>query len=96
MIGEWVYTNRNEEIMEDILKAVQEFIAAKQQAKTWEAGKDWVQYAGPFFGTEEYTESVKTLLDGWLVLGQNGIRFEGQFPKLMGKDYGILTNSGSS
>jgi hypothetical protein len=56
--------------MEDILKAVQEFIAAKQQSKTWVAGKDWVQYAGPFFGTEEYTESVKTLLEGWLVLGQ--------------------------
>jgi CDP-6-deoxy-D-xylo-4-hexulose-3-dehydrase len=96
MIGEWGYTKRQEETMEDILKAVQEFIAAKQQSKTWVAGKDWVQYAGPFFGTEEYTESVKTLLEGWLVLGQNGIRFEGQFPKLMGKDYGILTNSGSS
>ena len=96
MIGEWGYTSTQEEIMEDILKAVQEFIAAKQSSKTWEAGKDWVQYAGPFFGTEEYTESVKTLLEGWLVLGQNGIRFEGQFPKLMGKDYGILTNSGSS
>jgi CDP-6-deoxy-D-xylo-4-hexulose-3-dehydrase len=82
--------------MEKILKLVEEYIQEKNFTKKWVPGKDWVQYAGPFFGTEEYVDSVKTLLDGWLVLGQNGIRFESQFPKLMGKDYGILTNSGSS
>ena len=82
--------------MEDILKLIEEFISKRQSARKWVAGEDWVQYAGPFFGTEEYTESVKTLLEGWLVLGQNGIRFETIFPKLMNKNYGILTNSGSS
>ena len=61
--------------MEHILKAVEEFIKEKQVSKKWKAGVDWVQYAGPYFGTEEYTESVKTLLEGWLVLGTNGIRF---------------------
>lgn len=82
--------------MEEILKLVEDYIKEKQAAKKWVAGRDWVQYAGPFFGTEEYTESVKTLLEGWLVLGERGIRFEGMFPKLMGKQYGVLTNSGSS
>jgi len=82
--------------MDKILKLVEEFIQEKHESKTWTAGKDWVQYAGPHFTTEEYTASVKVLLDGWLVLGQNGIRFENTFPKFLGKNFGILTNSGSS
>jgi len=82
--------------MEDILKQVEQFINQKHAAKKWVAGKDWVQYAGPYFNTEEYTESIKTLLEGWLVLGENGIRFEQVFPRLVNKQFGILTNSGSS
>ena len=92
MIGEWRFTN----IMEQILKLVEEYIHTKNASKKWVAGQDWVQYAGPFFGTEEYTESIKTLLEGWLVLGKSGIRFEQQFPPLVNKEYGVLTNSGSS
>jgi CDP-6-deoxy-D-xylo-4-hexulose-3-dehydrase len=82
--------------MEDILKAVEEFITKKNESKKWVAGQDIVQYAGPYFGTEEYVEAIRALLNGWLVLGENGIRFEHQFPKYVGKDFGILTNSGSS
>jgi CDP-4-dehydro-6-deoxyglucose reductase, E1 len=83
-------------IMKEILELVEKYINDKNAKKTWTPGKDWVQYAGPYFGVEEYTESIKTLLDGWLVLGQNGIRFEQKFPKLMQKQFGVLTNSGSS
>lgn len=82
--------------MEQILKQIEEFIKAKNANKKWTPGIDWVQYAGPYFDTEEYTESVKTLLQGWLVLGENGIRFEQVFPRLVNKQFGILTNSGSS
>jgi len=82
--------------MEEILRLIENYIKEKQETKKWIAGQNWVQYAGPFFGTEEYTESVRTLLEGWLVLGNNGLRFENLFPKLMNKQYGILTNSGSS
>ena len=39
---------------------------------------------------------IKSLLNGWLVLGQDAITFETKFPKQLGKEYGILTNSGSS
>jgi CDP-6-deoxy-D-xylo-4-hexulose-3-dehydrase len=35
-------------------------------------------------------------LDGWLALGEDGIRFENKFSPKLGKQYGILTNSGSS
>lgn len=80
--------------MEDIINLVKDFVNTKE--KKWEAGKDWVQYAGPFFDEKEYTAAVKTILEGWLVLGKSGIEFEGKFPKFLGKNHGILTNSGSS
>jgi CDP-6-deoxy-D-xylo-4-hexulose-3-dehydrase len=82
--------------MEQILKLIEDYISQEKLKKQWTPGKDWVQYAGPFFGTEEYTASAKALLNGWLVLGKNGITFENIFPKELGKEYGILTNSGSS
>ena len=80
----------------EILKLVSEYILEKQAAKTWTPGKDWVQYAGPVFDDKEYISSIETLLDEWLVLGKKGITFENNFPKLIGKNYGVLTNSGSS
>jgi len=83
-------------MLEEILNLIQKYINDKQQSKKWVAGQDWVQYAGPYFTSEEYTESIKTILEGWLVLGENGIRFEQIFPKLVNKNFGILTNSGSS
>lgn len=81
---------------EQILSLVKEYILEQQSQKQWTPGKDWVQYAGPFFNDYEYTSSIETLLDGWLVLGKKGISFENVFPKLLDKKYGILTNSGSS
>jgi len=81
---------------EEILKLVAEYMTAKHAAKTWTPGKDWVQYAGPFFDSTEFTNAVETLLNEWLVLGEDAIKFEKRFPKLLGKEYGIVTNSGSS
>ncbi len=89
------YENRPVD-MDDILKLVKQFIQEKQEKKEWIAGKDLVQYAGDYFDEKEYVAAVKTLLAGWLVLGQEGIRFESRFPKRLGKKLGILTNSGSS
>jgi CDP-6-deoxy-D-xylo-4-hexulose-3-dehydrase len=83
-------------MMNDILKLVEEFITKQQESKKWIAGQDVVHYAGPYFGTEEYVEAIRSLLNGWLVLGESGIRFEQQFPKYVGKNFGVLTNSGSS
>jgi hypothetical protein len=37
-------------------------------AKTWVAGKDFVNYAGPF-NTDEYVAAAEALLNGWLVMG---------------------------
>jgi CDP-6-deoxy-D-xylo-4-hexulose-3-dehydrase len=40
--------------------------------------------------------AVSTLLDGWLVMGSKSVEFEKKFPKYFDKNFGILTNSGSS
>lgn len=81
---------------QDIINGVAEYIRNKQQNKTWEAGKDFVNYAGPHFDEREITDAVSVLLDGWLVMGDKSLKFEKEFPKQFGKNHGILTNSGSS
>jgi CDP-6-deoxy-D-xylo-4-hexulose-3-dehydrase len=82
--------------MKEILELVDKYIKEKHSQKKWEAGKDWVQYAGPYFSSDEYIAAVKTLLGEWLVLGAEAIKFETKFPKFFDKEYGLLTNSGSS
>ena len=82
--------------LESILNDVSLFIKDKQSKKEWIPGKDWVQYAGPFFDDDEYVRAISSLLKEWLVLGQDAITFEKKFPQEFGKEFGILTNSGSS
>lgn len=75
---------------------VQKFFSHLNISKEWKPGIDMVMYAGPYFDDKEYMAAIESLLSGWLVLGQKGIVFETLFPKYLGKNYGILTNSGSS
>lgn len=82
--------------MTEILSKIEEYAKQNLTSKKWEAGKDWVQYAGPYFDHNEFVAATKTLLGGWLVLGEDGLRFERMFPNFLGKEHGILTNSGSS
>jgi CDP-6-deoxy-D-xylo-4-hexulose-3-dehydrase len=82
--------------MKEILDAVKSYIDQQQSAKTWVAGRDFVNYAGSYFDSQEYVAAVESLLKGWLVMGDAGTQFEKRFPPLFGKKHGILTNSGSS
>lgn len=82
--------------MKDILEKVKEYADSKLLKKDWVKGKDLVQYAGPYFSSDEYVAAVKSILDGWLVMGNEGMRFESRFPKKLGKKLGLMTNSGSS
>jgi hypothetical protein len=68
---------------EEIFKLVKQYIGEQKALKSWTPGKDWVQYAGPYFNEDEYLTSIETILDGWLVLGKKGITFENEFPKLL-------------
>ena len=82
--------------MQEILNQIKQYIEQKNAAKTWTAGKDFVNYAGPHFTADEYVSAAETLLGGWLVMGDKSIKFEKQFPPQFQKRHGILTNSGSS
>ena len=79
---------------EQILESIKTLLDNKE--KKWEAGKDMVNYAGPYFDSSEITSAVESLLDGWLVMGKKCMKFEKLFPKQFDKGYGVLTNSGSS
>ena len=81
---------------EKILTDIAHYIWQEKEKKTWTPGKDFVNYAGPFFDEHEVIVAVRTLLNGWLVMGDDCARFERKFPREFGKEYGILTNSGSS
>jgi CDP-6-deoxy-D-xylo-4-hexulose-3-dehydrase len=82
--------------MEDILKQVRLYIKEKNEKKTWTAGKDFIPYAGAVYDEDEFEAGVKSLLSGWLAMGDQGLKFEKEFPKQFGKTKGIVTNSGSS
>lgn len=64
--------------------------------KEWIPGEDYVQYAGSYVTEEESIAAISSLLTGWFGLGEKGIRFERHFRSHLGKDHGVLTNSGSS
>ena len=55
--------------MDEILKLVREYAEKTAAAKTWTAGKDFVNYAGAYYDADEYTAGVKSLLNGWLAMG---------------------------
>jgi CDP-6-deoxy-D-xylo-4-hexulose-3-dehydrase len=82
--------------MKDILEQIRKFVEEKQANKTWTAGKDFVNYAGPHFSADEIVSAAESLLNGWLVMGDKTLQFEREFPKQFGKLNGIVTNSGSS
>ncbi len=86
-------TNSNSD---EISNKIKELVQLKNKPKQWIAGKDWVQYSGTYFTDDEYIAGIETFLDGWLALGDSGVRFERQFKSRLGKGYGALTNSGSS
>ena len=81
---------------EDILALVSQYMANQENAKTWEPGKDWVEYSGPTFSSKEYVNAIDTLLGGWLIFGEKCREFEDKFAPFMGTKFGCLTNSGSS
>jgi CDP-6-deoxy-D-xylo-4-hexulose-3-dehydrase len=81
---------------QSILDAISTYIKEKKSNKKWEAGKDWVQYSGPYYDDKEFVAGVDSLLKEWFILGEKGREFELKFAPLLGKKDGIVVNSGSS
>ena len=44
--------------LQNILSLVDQYITKKHNSKEWAAGQDWVQYAGPYFSSLEYTKAI--------------------------------------
>jgi CDP-6-deoxy-D-xylo-4-hexulose-3-dehydrase len=55
-----------------------------------------ILFAKPVHGERERLAVEESLKKGWLGPGEDTIRFEEEFCKLIGKKYGIFLNSGSS
>lgn len=85
----------NNELIQQKIKELVE-LKLESKKKDWIEGQDMVQYAGSVFDEKEFIAGIDTFLDGWLGLGENGIRFENKFSPRLGKEFGALTNSGSS
>jgi CDP-6-deoxy-D-xylo-4-hexulose-3-dehydrase len=88
-------TNTQNDLIQQKIKELVE-LKLQTKKKEWVPGVDWVQYAGSLFDENEFIAGIETFLDGWLALGENGIRFENKFSPKLGKEFGALTNSGSS
>ena len=80
---------------EELFQTLSNFLDSSPK-KEWRAGKDYVQYAGPFFDNNEILRAVNTLLDGWLVLGAEAHKAEKKLASMFNKKFVLLTNSGSS
>ena len=80
---------------EELFQTLSNFLDSGPK-KEWRAGKDYVQYAGPFFDNNEILRAINTLLDGWLVLGAEAYKAEKKLASMFDKKFGLLTNSGSS
>jgi len=83
-------------IVKEILDLVKQYVQEKDGDLDWIPGKDWINYSGPVFDSEEYVAAIEQLLSGWLIFGKNGRKFELEFPQHLGMRQGVLTNSGSS
>jgi CDP-6-deoxy-D-xylo-4-hexulose-3-dehydrase len=79
-----------------VLHGVSKLIKNRRKNAKWIAGKNWVQYSGPYFDDKEYVAAVKSLMTEWMIFGKQGRKFELEFAKHLGKEFGVLTNSGSS
>ena len=84
-----------DKLHKQIINGTEKYINKKNSLKKWIPGKDWVQYSGPYFDSKEYKAAIQSLLTEWLIFGQKGTEIEIEFPEHLGKELGILTNTGS-
>jgi len=59
-------------------------------------GKDKIYYAQAVYGDEEIEAVVSSLKKGWLGMGEATAEFEQKVADILGKEYGVAVNSGST
>jgi CDP-6-deoxy-D-xylo-4-hexulose-3-dehydrase len=85
-----------DEIRTKIHELIKEFEAIKSSERLFVPGVTKIQYSGPSLDEMELLALVDSILDGWFGVGKRANLFEERFSKLIGRNFGILTNSGSS
>ena len=55
-----------------------------------------ISLSEPFYDSIEAMNAIETILDGWISQGPKVKKFENQFSKYIGNNFGIAVNSGSS
>ena len=81
---------------QEVLEKLEEYYNIKDQLREIQPGKDVIQHAGPYLRKEEFISAIQAILKEWLVQGESARQFERIFCKLVGHNFGVVTNSGSS
>ena len=68
----------------------------KSKKRKFIPGVTKIQYSGPIFDDKELIALTDAILDGWFGVGKRANLFEKRFSELIGRKFGVLTNSGSS
>jgi CDP-6-deoxy-D-xylo-4-hexulose-3-dehydrase len=79
-----------------IHELTRKFEAIKRSKRQFVPGVTKIQYSGPSFDGKELIALEDAILDGWFGVGKRANLFEERFSELIGQNFGILTNSGSS
>lgn len=85
-----------EQLREQIIKLVAEYGALASVPKPFEPGVTVIPPAGKVVGAPEMELMVEASLDAWLTTGRFNDQFEAKLARLIGVDYLITVNSGSS
>ena len=84
------------EIREQILKLAGEYYVAQWGGQKFVPGTTVIPPAGKVFGAEELTNLLDASLDFWLTTGRFNDQFESRLSKLLGVNFALTVNSGSS
>ncbi len=87
---------RTEQLREQILALVTEYVAEAFPAKPFVPGETQVPVSGKVFDAEDVRHLVDASLDFWLTTGRFADQFERQFAEVFGTRHAMLVNSGSS
>lgn len=85
-----------QEIRNEILGLVTQFVASKNKPETFVPGTSPVPVSGKVLDDSDFKNLVGAALDGWLTYGEHAENFERALAKYIGVRSALLVNSGSS
>lgn len=85
-----------QEIRNEILSLVTQFVASKNIPVTFVPGTSPVPVSGKVLDDSDFKNLVGAALDGWLTYGEHAENFERALAKYIGVRSALLVNSGSS